>query len=81
MVPAEKKVKHLLSVDHTTKTIHHHHDNRLRVGERKECIVCQCDCKYLCQRLLLPTITIFLSLSDADFNHNLHQENLDVPIW
>ena len=27
MVPAGNKAKRLSSVNHTTKTIHHHHDN------------------------------------------------------
>ena len=38
------------------------------------------DCQYL-HHNLVPAIIGFLSQSDQNFCHHLHQKNLDVPFW
>ena len=45
-------------------------DNRVRIWERVEWMICHSDYKYLHQRLL-PAIINFLSLSDEDSCHHL----------
>ena len=56
-------------------------DNRPRIGERIEWMVCHSGRQYLHHRLLLPAIINFLSQSDKDSYHHFHQKNLDVPFW
>ena len=43
-------------------------------------MVCHSDRQYL-HHSLLPVIIDFLSQSDENFYHHLHQKNLDVPFW
>ena len=43
-------------------------------------MVCHSDRQYL-HHSLLPAIIDFLSQSDENFYHHLHQKNLDVPFW
>ena len=55
-------------------------DNKLRIGERVEWVICPSDRQYLHERLL-PAIINFLVLSDECSYHHLHQKNLDIQFW
>ena len=56
-------------------------DNRLRIGESIEWMVCHSGRQYLHHRLLVPAIINFPSQSDGDSYHHFHQKNLAVLFW